>query len=276
LSTPARDTAAPGLRPEQLAAFARDGFLFPVPVLEPGELDEVRAAVDAIRADLPRHAGRLYEVEQAYAERPDEVVCHFLGGWLVQPLLRALVSDRRITVPCAQALGVRRLRFFHDQVFYKPAGHPGAVPWHQDYSYWTRTEPANHVTLNLMLDDADPQSGCVQFVPGSHRFGLLPKVPFDAEPEQVLAHLTPAERAAFRPVPAPLRAGSASLHHSHVLHGSGPNRSPRPRRALVFNYMGAATRVADDARPLLNGVPWLPRGAVIDGPHFPVVLDLDA
>lgn len=62
---------------------------------------------------------------------------------------------------------MERLRFWHDQVFAKPPRHPGVVPWHQDYAYWTRTEPACHITLNLLLDDADEENGCLQFVPGS-------------------------------------------------------------------------------------------------------------
>jgi ectoine hydroxylase-related dioxygenase (phytanoyl-CoA dioxygenase family) len=77
-------------------------------------------------------------------------------------------------------------------------------------------------------------------------------------------------------VPALLRAGQAAIHHSHTLHGSWGNRSERPRRALVLNYLGPDTRSADGTRPLLRGVPAVPRGAVIEGPWFPIALDLDA
>lgn len=261
----------PRLSAEQCAAFAADGFLGPIEVLEPDEVVAVRAAVAAVIADLDRHRACLYEVEQAYTERPGEVVCHFLGGWLVHERLRALVFDPRLTRPCAELLGVNRLRFWHDQVFAKPPHHPGVVPWHQDYSYWTRTAPACHITLNLMLDDADESSGCVQFVPGSHRLGLLPKLPFDAPLEAIRAHV-PADFVRWQPVPMRLRAGQASIHHSHVLHGSDQNRSDRWRRAVVCNYMGPHVRVADGSAPLLRGVPPLPPGAIVEGTHFPIVL----
>lgn len=266
--------AVPVLATEQLAAFARDGFLGPLDVLAPAEVGRVRAAVAAVIADLARHRPRLYEVEQSFTERPGEVVCHFLGGFRVHPVLRALVFEPRIAAPCAQVLGVARLRFWHDQVFAKPPRHPGVVPWHQDYAYWTRTAPACHVTLNLVLDDAGEDSGCLQFVPGSHRWGLLPKLPFDAPLEAVRSHL-PADLgdAAWRPVAVPARAGQATIHHSHVLHGSDRNRSDRWRRAAVLNYMGAHVRVADGRAPLLAGVPPLPAGVVVEGPDFPVVWD---
>jgi ectoine hydroxylase-related dioxygenase (phytanoyl-CoA dioxygenase family) len=253
----------------QAEAFARDGFVGPVDVLSPDEAAATRAAVAEVVADLERHADRLYEVERAFTERPGEVVCHFLGGWRVHPALRALVHHPRATAIAAQLLGAPTVRFWHDQVFAKPPRHPGVVPWHQDYSYWQRTAPACHVTLNIMLDDADEQSGCLQFVPGSHRWGLLPKLPFDAPLEAIRAHLPP--QATWRPVAVPVRAGQATVHHSHTLHGSDRNRSERWRRAAVLNYMGGHVRVADGSAPLLRGAPLLPTGAVVDGELFPLV-----
>ena len=251
-------------------AFARDGFLGPIDVLTAAEVIRVRAAVAEVIADLARHRERLYEVEQSFTERPGEVVCHFLGGWRVHPVLRELVFDPRITRPCAQLLEVARLRFWHDQVFAKPPHHPGVVPWHQDYSYWTRTAPVCHITCNLMLDDADLENGCVQFVPGSHRWGLLPKLPFDAPLEAIRAQLPVG--AVWNPVAVPVRAGQATIHHSHTLHGSDCNRSARWRRAAVLNYMGAHVRVADGSTPLLRGAPLLATGALVEGELFPLVL----
>ena len=168
------------LSADQCATFSRDGYLGPLDVLTADEVANVREAIAAVIADLDRLGPQLYEVEQAYTERPGEVVCHFLGGFRVHPVLRELVFHPRITALCAQLLRVQKLRFWHDQVFAKPPHHPGVVPWHQDYSYWTRTTPPCHITCNVMLDDADAENGCLQFVPGSHRFGLLPKLPFDA------------------------------------------------------------------------------------------------
>lgn len=58
------------------------------------------------------------------------------------------------------------------------------------------------------------------------------------------------------------------------MQGSYQNASDRPRRAVVLNYMGAETRCADGTKPLLKGVPLIPEGAIIEGDHFPIVLDL--
>jgi len=253
----------------QVETFRRDGFLGPIDVLSAEEVLQVRAAVAEVITNLDRHRDQLYEVEQAFTERPGEVVCHFLGGFRVNEVLRELVFLPRVTAPCAQLLRVAQLRFWHDQVFAKPPHHPGVVPWHQDYSYWTRTTPPCHITLNLLLDDADLESGCLQFLPGSHRFGLLPKLPFDAPLEAIRAHLPP--ELAWNPVAVPVRAGQATIHHSHTLHGSDQNRSDHWRRACVLNYMGPHVRVANGKEPLLRGARRLPRGAIVEGDDFPIV-----
>lgn len=253
----------------QVADFQRDGFLGPVPILEMEEVLDLRERVDHLFQNLDSLEPELYEVDAAHTARPEDVVCHFLGGWRVDNRLRELVFDPRLTGAAAQLLEVDRLRFWHDQVFYKPAGHPGVVPWHQDYSYWTRTAPARHVTINILLDGADEESGCIQFVPGSHEWGLLPPVGFDEPLETIRKNI--GDDRDWNPRPVPVPSGSATFHHSHTLHGSGPNRSTRPRRALVFNYMCAETRVGDDSGPLLRGAPLLDKGELVEGELFPVV-----
>ena len=257
------------------AGFERDGFLGPIDVLSPEEVVAVRDAVAEVIQNLDQHKERLYEVEQAFTDRPGEVVCHFLGGFLVHETLRQLIFNQRITSICKELLCVSGLRFWHDQVFAKPPHHPGVVPWHQDYSYWTRTEPVCHITCNLLLDDSDETSGCLQFVPGSHRWPLLPPLPFDAPLNAIQPHLpadsTGLKDATWQPIAVPVRAGQATFHHSHTLHGSDQNRSDRWRRAIVLNYMGDHVRVQDGSQPLLRGTPLLATGQTITGPNFPRV-----
>ncbi|HEX2639999.1 MAG TPA: phytanoyl-CoA dioxygenase family protein [Pyrinomonadaceae bacterium] len=57
------------------------------------------------------------------------------------------------------------VRFWHDQVFVKPARDGAVVAWHQDYSYWTRTKPMAHRTAWIGLDDSNEENGCVHYVP---------------------------------------------------------------------------------------------------------------
>jgi len=264
------------LSPEQVRSFEENGYLAGIRVLDGRALDAVREAVERIRGGETPGLDRLYEVDEDYARDPERNAFHCLGGWLVEPALHDLVFHPAATVPAAQLLGLERLRFWHDQVFYKPPRHPGVVSWHQDFSYWTRTLPMRHITINIVLDDTSPENGCLHYVPGSHRWPLLPPVSFGQEMER-FREIVPADRRQeFRPLPIPLRAGEASFHHPLMVHGSYGNRSDGPRRAVVLNYMAPDTRSADGRLPLLTGTPLVPRGAVIEGEHFPIVLDLAA
>ncbi|HYK88920.1 MAG TPA: phytanoyl-CoA dioxygenase family protein [Acidobacteriota bacterium] len=263
------------LSQEQVASFADSGFLAGVTILTHDQVTELARRLEIMRTGLHEHMDRLYEVEADYLDRPGEVVFHFLGAWLVDAWFHDIIFSPQVTVPVAQLLGTRRVRFWHDQVFYKPPHHPGVVPWHQDYSYWTRATPPNHITINILLDDSAEENGCVHYVPGSHTWGLLPKVSFGGSMDAVGEALPEHLRAAFKPVAATGKAGQASFHHSHTVHGSFQNASDRPRRAVVLNYMGAKTRCADGSKPLLKGVPVVPEGAIIEGDYFPIVLDLD-
>lgn len=267
----ARERSRWRLTEAQVAEFHERGCLLDLPLLEPAQVVELCSRLQSIRANLPALKERLYEVEDAWEERPDEVVLHFLGAWLVDAWFHDLVFHPGVTIPLAQLLGAQPMRFWHDQVFWKPARHPGVVPWHQDYSYWTRTAPAQHITMFLTLDDMDRSNGCLRYVPGSHRWGLLPRASFGGALDQVRSALSPGMRRDFEPVPVELRSGRASIHHSHLVHGSLGNPTDRPRRAVVLNYLGPEVRVADGSAPLLRGVPSLAVGAPISGDFFPVV-----
>lgn len=261
------------LEPQQIDEFHRSGFLEGIDVLTAPQVEALLARLTSIGENLESHGELLHEVEAAWLARPDEVVLHFLGAWRIDELFHDLVFHRSATVPCAQLLDTPRLRFWHDQVFWKPPRHPGVVPWHQDYSYWTRTGPPAHITLFIALDDMGPENGGLEYVPGSHRWPLLPLQDFGGDLDAVRDHLTPDQAAEFRPHALHLRAGQASIHHSHLVHGSRGNPSDRPRRAIVLNYMADGTRVLDGERPLLEGVEPLPTGARVDGPMFPIALD---
>ena len=169
------------------------------------------------------------------------------------------------------------VRFWHDQLFAKPARHGGNVAWHQDYSYWRRTVPMNHMTVHLALDEQTEQNGSLLFVPGSHRWRSdgqplpIPDANFK-DMDSIQALLTAEEKARWTSRPALLRKGQLSLHHPLLIHGSRPNASHAPRRAAVVNYFADGTRSAS-ALPPLHGVPPVPVGERMRGKFFPIVLD---
>jgi ectoine hydroxylase-related dioxygenase (phytanoyl-CoA dioxygenase family) len=113
-------------------------------------------------------------------------------------------------------------------------------------------------------------NGCVHYVPGSHRWPLLPITGLAGGMEAVNAVLSDEQRAQFKPIPAELTKGCAAFHHPLMVHGSYANNTDRPRRAAVVNVFLDGTKSASD-HPLLHGVPPIPSGQSMDGQFFPLL-----
>src|SRR5437868_8623922 len=259
------------LSEEQVSFYREHGYLAGVRVLNEDQLEVLRREL----AELvePVHPGHelFYEFNANESADPDQILFHALGAWRITPGLHDLLWHPAFVVPAAQLLD-GPVRFWHDQIFYKPAHHGGLVIWHQDYSYWTRTVPMAHISCWIGLDDSTRANGCVHYVPGSHRWQLLPRASFANRMDAILEWLTPEQREEFKPVAIELKAGECSFHHPMMVHGSYANETPRPRRAVVINAFRDGVKSACDA-PLLEGVPPIPTGDRIDGQFFPLLFD---
>src|SRR5207244_3953742 len=213
-----------------------------------------------------------YEYNSNESSDPNHVLFHALGAWRITPGVHDLLWHPAITVPAAQLLG-GAVRFWHDQLFCKPAHHGGVVAWHQDYSYWTRTWPMAHLSCWIGLDDSTRANGCVHYVPGSHRWQLLPITGLAADMNSIQTVLTDEQKEKFKPVAIELKKGEASFHHPLMVHGSFDNRTVRQRRATVINVFKDGVRSASD-EPLMKDVPIIPYGEKIDGQFFPLLLEV--
>lgn len=260
----------------QVAEFRERGFVRGPRVLDDRQIDALREGLEQIRSGANPRLAELYEIDEAWKKAPETSVFHFLGAWRIDEAFHDLLFHPAIAVPVSQLLDTPRVRFWHDQVFYKPPRHPGVVAWHQDYSYWTRSVPARHLTVWIGLDDSTLANGCIHFVPGSHRWPLLPKLQLLANMDGIRDVLTSEQLEQFKPEPLELKAGECSFHDCMTLHGSYGNNSDIPRRGVVLNYMHPDTRSADGKHPLLVHTPVIPEGAIIEGDDFPIVYDADS
>ena len=172
-----------------------------------------------------------------------------------------------------QLLNDRPVRFWHDQLFCKPARHGGVVAWHQDYSYWTRTIAMQHLTCWTGLDDATTENGCLHYIPKSHKWGLLEAPTLAGDMNGLKSYLSTEQKEQFdKPVPIELKKGFATFHHPLMVHGSYENKSERSRRAFVLNVFADGT-VSNTDDELLAGVPIIPKGQKMQGKFFPLLFE---
>jgi len=257
----------------QIHQFQEQGYLSGIRILDDEQVEILREELLEIMD--PQHPGHhlLYEFHSNESEDPDRILFHCLGHWRMTPGFHDVLWNPAFVQIASQLLGNRSVRFWHDQLFLKPAEHGGVVAWHQDYSYWTRTKPLQHLTAWIALDDTTMENGCLRYVPGSHKWGLLEKPSLAGEMSGLTEYLSAEQaRDLEMAVPIELEKGCATFHHPLLVHGSFENNSKRPRRAFVLNVFADGT-CSDSGEALLEGVPSIQKGEKMDGQFFPLLFD---
>lgn len=223
--------------------FNENGFVVLEDVFSPSEIaavsDEVNRVIEGRATYLPE-AEVVYEPDST----PRRVRNAFRLHIYEQQFLNTAKHPKLIG-PLEAILG-KSLRLYGSQVFAKPARVGTAVPAHQDMPYWP-FEPYELISSWIALDDSTIENGCVRYVAGSHKLGILPHAPSGVVGNS-LGLEEDASVAALEERPVEVRRGSCILHHALTVHRSEPNRSDHPRRGLIYVYMSENVRLTDPSR----------------------------
>src|SRR5215831_6680097 len=162
------------------------------------------------------------------------------------PFFAELTRQAAITDILAQILGPD-IRLHGSKLNMKSAGYGAAVEWHQDWAFYPHTND-DLLAIGLYLDDCGPENGPLMVIPGSHRWPIA-----DHHSDGVFCGAIDPSTSGIdfsKAVMLTGRAGSMTIHHVRMVHGSALNTSGRPRRLLLFQY------TAVDAFPLLGIPDW--------------------
>ena len=261
------------LRDEQVDFFNNNGYLHNVKILEEEQINKLRKElVDITNPNHPKH-DLFYEYHSNESEDSNAELFHSLGHWRITEGFHDILWNPRFVVPACQLLDTKAVRFWHDQLFCKPAYHGGVVAWHQDYSYWTRTIPMQHLTCWVGLDDATKDNGCLHYIPKSHKWKLLNRINLAGDMEGLDVFLTKEQKKQFaNKVAVEMPKGYGTFHHPLTVHGSYENRSSISRRAFVLNVFADGT-LSDSNEEILGGVPTIKKGNKMEGRFFPLLFE---
>ena len=123
----------------------------------------------------------------------------------------------------------------------KPPG-GRAVDWHQDHAYWQPELSYCALGAWLPLHDVTAEMGAMQFIPGSHRRGLLRHRQLEDPIHNLLAADEAFDRASA--VACPLKLGGATFHHAETLHYTAPNTTDQVRLAFPMEFQLTPVRRA--------------------------------
>ena len=223
------------LSDQQVARFHEDGYLCPVPALSAADVRDCRARLEAFEASQGRSLGRLPGQLRAKT--------HLLFPWLAD-----LVRHPAVLASVEDLIGPDLL-VYHLTMWIKEPEDAAFVSWHQDGTYFGLDPADRHVTAWVALTDSTEETGCVTALPGSHRMGQLPHTVQRAAAnllsngQQVEMTIEPS-----RVKPLVMRAGEFSLHHTHLLHSSAPNRGSDRRIGVGISYIPTLVRHVGAAR----------------------------
>ncbi len=217
-------------------AFEANGFVHVRSFLSELELAEVRENVQRYQNEVvPRLEGYrvLYDVadgqrfikQMSEMDKADGFFAELLGGAKARSLAEALLGEEAVATT---------LEYFDKG---PRIGKP--TPPHQDGYYFCLT-PNHAVTMWVALDDCDLENGCMSYVIGSHRQGVIVH-----QPSGVVGFSQGLQSVAYGPEElfvATGRAGDCFAHHSLTIHLAGANRSDRHRRSLGLIYYGVSSR----------------------------------
>lgn len=236
-------------------AFARDGFVNAGRVLDESELDELRDDVERF-ADMTMRKSRPAEGPLPFVDElgHDPATRHYrmIGICAASDAFARLIRNPKITAVASRLMGDADLvQYWGDALQYKPPAEGGPVNWHQDGPRHLGIGPARRIiTAWVALDDADPESGCMWMVPGSHKWGgkiqYLSQFKNLREREEIGNILPPPglDPDQWRaPEPQPVRAGEVHFHHAFTWHSSPINRSARLRRGYTMFLMPGGIEV---------------------------------
>ena len=159
-------------------------------------------------------------------------------------VVKDLLYSDQILGPIRDLIGPD-LRLHTTKLNMKSAEYGAPIEWHQDFAFYPHTND-DVLAVGIIIDDMESKNGPLMVYPGSHKGPI-----YDHHRDGVFAGGMSLSAAGLRPedaVELTGPAGSISIHHGRIVHGSARNTSDRSRRLMFFEMM------ASDAFPIMGGM----------------------
>jgi len=233
------------LAKSEILAYRDQGYLLVKDALSKQELQELRSVTDSFieqSRSLAADDGAIELEEGHTAANPR--VRRIKQPHKQHPVFAAVCRGASILDPVRALIG-ENLRLIGTKVNIKAAHKGTSVEWHQDWGFYPHTNE-DLLAVGVLLDDVGPDNAPLLLMPGSHRgpvYDHSARGAFVGGFDPSAQGLDVSGATAFTG-----SAGSISLHHVRMVHGSGINRSDRDRRMLFVEIAAA------DAWPLVGGI----------------------
>ena len=233
------------LSPDQIDRYNTEGYLVFENQIPPDWITRIReeiARFEEEAATMTASNDRL-DLEDSHTPESPRLRRIKLPHLISDPIRELMFTDH-VLAPARDLIGPN-LRLHTTKLNMKSAGYGAAVEWHQDYAFYPHTND-DILAIGVIIDDMASENGPLMVYPGSHKGPV-----YDHHVDGVFAGAMLPEENGLDPADAVQLtgpAGSISIHHGRIVHGSALNRSDRARRILFFEMMAA------DAFPIMGSM----------------------
>lgn len=204
----------------------------------------------AVMKEMVREDQSARPLQEEYLSEGQGMFFYDVAAWKSDRGVREVAFDSRLPELVSDLLGARYLNFWEDTTFVKAPHTRQKTAFHQDLAYF-QIDGEQCVIVWIALDPVTQESGAMQYVRGSHKWGetyapnvFISQTPFRSSPEKRCPDIE-AEPAKYDIVSFDVEPGDVIIHHVKTVHGSGGNRSDNWRRAVSFRYCGDEVRYLD-------------------------------
>jgi ectoine hydroxylase-related dioxygenase (phytanoyl-CoA dioxygenase family) len=234
--------------------YAEHGWYLSKKLLTDEEADTLTAASERFYAGrrdrtLPVRPPNLayWEPSHGPVHRHNDYI-HYESDEIARILRKPLIG-----ATAAALAGAAQIRLFQSTLILKPSANAevtNLVPWHMDRHYWQTCTSERMLTAFIPFHDCGEEMGTITMIDGSHtwkeiagddstrHFARRDRAELDA----ILAETARFNNTEVTPVPIVIPKGHMNFHHCRIYHGSGHNRSGRPRRAISLHMQDGDNR----------------------------------
>ncbi len=227
--------SAPALTADELATFAARGWLLKRGLFSREAMAALAVETEGLHERMSAHTPDTAHVsweEGLPADRPQRIR-QLMHSEVVSPILDAMSKSEAMLGVLRHLIGPD-IYLFHSKLMMKAAHDGTFTPWHQDWGYWQYgSKRPTHINGMLAIDAADAENGAIRFVDGSHTLGAVDHRHFESTSFSIGLDGGIEDRTSTM---VEMQPGDVIFFGPLVIHGSGPNRSARDRRANTFAY----------------------------------------
>ena len=228
---------------QDIARYQREGFIVVPDVLSAQDIAELQRVTDEFVEASRKATGHtdVFDLEPGHSAAQPRLR-RIKTPHLHHTSYARMVKHPKI-VAVLQRLWGPDIRFDMSKLNLKAAGFGSPVEWHQDWAFYPHTND-DLAAVGIMIDDFTADNGSMLVIPGSHTGPI-----YDHHAKgHFVGGIDPSTSGIdfSKAVMCTGTAGSITVHHVRLVHGSSANVSGKPRRFLLHQYRAA------DAWPLIH------------------------